>query len=361
MNLFEIKPEFYYDNPDKSKKQAHLEAMVKSMDYVFSEKIDGNWSRFVSFQGEKKLQTRNISKVTDTYGEVQDKVPHIFSELSKLPDNNMILGELYLPGGDDKATGSILRCLPPKAIARQKDEKNKLHYRIFDIWYYKGFSLLTAPFGERIKYLLRLSEEIDNPYIEFTTFYGMDCLYDELNSILSRGGEGIVIQSLSGVPEPGLRPAWKSLKIKQELNNPIDVVCTGFIKPTRFYNGDNLTSWLYWENTKTDEKVNTNKYEEYTHGEPWEPVTKNYYNDWLGSIICSAYDDNGALIEICSVSGITEDLKEKIKNNPKDYLGKPMVITGMQTTDDKSIRHPKFNCFRDDMNVEECLMSKIFG
>lgn len=363
MSLFEMEPEHYYDSPDVSKKQVHLEQMVMSNNYVFSEKIDGNWCRFVIDEGKIKMQTRNVSKKTGTYGEVQDKVPHIFNELSVFNGRTLILGELYVVGGDDKDVGSILRCLTPKAIARQNvDEKMKLHYRIFDVLYYEDTSLMDATFETRLQYINKLRQKFaGSQYIEVSTFLPMNQLYDTLVEILDRGGEGIVIQSLAGRPEPGKRPAWKSLKIKRELENYIDVVCIGFQKPTREYTGNSLESWPYWENIKSGQRVATNKFNEFTLGEAWEPVTKNYYFDWIGSIICGAYDLTSNLVPICSVSGLTDSLKEEIKQNPASFINEPLVITGMTTTEDKSIRHPRFGHFRNDIDVKDCTMEKIFG
>ena len=39
---------------------------------------------------------------------------------------------------------------------------------------------------------------------------------------------------------------------------------------------------------------------------------------------------------------------------------KPMRITGMESTKDNSIRHPKFIGFRDDIDIKDCSWDKIF-
>jgi ATP-dependent DNA ligase len=107
-------------------------------------------------------------------------------------------------------------------------------------------------------------------------------------------------------------------------------------------------------------------YEFYVDGKTtYEPVTKNYFNGWLGSILCSVLKDNQE-VQVCKVSGITEDIKEDIKNNPTNYLYKPMRITGMefstnQKNDELSIRHPKFIGFREDISYRDCTYDKLFG
>ena len=99
-------------------KRLKLEQMSESGDYLFGLKTDGNWSRAVITPERKALQTRGISTVTKTYGEIQDKV-YFWQEICNAFDKTtVILGEVYLPGLIDKDVGSVLRCLTPKALAR---------------------------------------------------------------------------------------------------------------------------------------------------------------------------------------------------------------------------------------------------
>ena len=101
--------------PPKTKRE-HLEQMIASGDYIWSQKYDGNWSRAIVTVDRNALQTRGISKKTGTYGEIQNKVIFWDSILKAFTKDTVILGEVYLPGGIDKDVGSILRCLDTKAI-----------------------------------------------------------------------------------------------------------------------------------------------------------------------------------------------------------------------------------------------------
>ena len=51
-----------------------LEQAIESGEYIWSEKFDGNFLRAIIAPNRNALQTRGISTVTKTYGEVQDKV-----------------------------------------------------------------------------------------------------------------------------------------------------------------------------------------------------------------------------------------------------------------------------------------------
>ena len=133
-DYFSMEPMKYWSMSSTISQDARkikLEELINTNNYVFGEKYDGNWSRAVITPERQALQTRGISTVTKTYGEIQDKV-FFWEDICKAFDKTtVILGEVYLPGAIDKDVGSILRCLTPKALARQKD--NKLQWRIFDV------------------------------------------------------------------------------------------------------------------------------------------------------------------------------------------------------------------------------------
>ena len=74
---------------------------------------------------------------------------------------------------------------------------------------------------------------------------------------------------------------------------------------------------------------------------------------------CGVYKD-GNIVHICDVSGLSDALKDDIANDPNKYYMKPMRITGMESTKDNSIRHPKFIGFRDDIDIKDCSWDKIF-
>jgi phosphoheptose isomerase len=87
-------------------KRRKLEQMAESGDYMFGLKTDGNWSRAVITPERQALQTRGISTVTKTYGEIQDKVMFWEDVCSAFKDTTVIATESMMNFSLDKDTGS---------------------------------------------------------------------------------------------------------------------------------------------------------------------------------------------------------------------------------------------------------------
>lgn len=367
-DLFSMEPEKYFAPPGTWTKERFREAVllrIESGEYLASEKIDGNWSRFVRQGDECKQQTRSVSVVTGTYGESQEKIPFIFNFLQKVTTGDTILiGELFTLSRNVNDVKSILGAGVHKALARQNKDENKLRFYVFDVWMYNGQSFMNTPFEERVKFLKTLKPMLEqNKYIYVAEYVEGEEVFTILEEIFTRGGEGAVLQKKSGVPEPGKRPSWKSIKVKKEVERDVDVFLLKMLPPTREYNGIYIDTWPYWEDLRTGEKI----YEEngmmakrYTNGAPVEPVSKNYYYGWPSAVECGVYDKTGKVWTVCAVSGLTDVMKQDMIKNPEKYNRRAMSVTGMEFTADYSIRHPRLLGFRDDITDKDCTWEKIF-
>jgi ATP-dependent DNA ligase len=165
---------------------------------------------------------------------------------------------------------------------------------------------------------------------------------EEINEFLEKaweeGHEGIILKKKLGAYYPDKRPAWEWIKFKVE--DTFDVICIGYLPPNKEYKGIEIEKWQYWENGI--------------------PVTKPYAKGWIGSIIMGVYKNN-EIISIGSVaSGLNDNVLEQIKQNPNDYIGKPMEVKAMEATSDGKLREPKFIQFRNDINSKNCDWNKIF-
>ncbi|MNC59183.1 hypothetical protein D3C75_1089750 [compost metagenome] len=133
----------------------------------------------------------------------------------------------------------------------------------------------------------------------------------------------------------GKKPMWQWMKVKQE--DSVDLVIIGFDKPTAEYTGDNPDSWPYWKEVNG---VNM-------------PVTLNYYNDWIGSVVFGAYV-NGVMTRICTASGMAQDIRQQMSEQPDLFLNKVARVDYMELTEAGYPRHPSYKGLHEDKQPNEC-------
>ncbi len=345
-------------------KENMLSEMCQNGEYFLEEKIDGYWYEYEKTQNYSYLFSRNESKVTGGLSEKGSNVPHIMSALDCVPADTIIIGEIYYPGGTSKTVTTVMGCLAETAIKRQ--ENNLIHYYLHDIIMYDGINLLGTGAEDRYKILaaiwekhnlvqydfLRLAEKID------------ENLEEEISRILNSGGEGAVLKKRDYIYTPGKRPAWSTIKIKQM--DSIDLVCMGFCDATKEYTGKELNTWEYWEMPYADGELFHGRYLDDegnpTIKTPMKPVTKPYFYGWKTAIKVGAYDENGNLVELGTVSsGLNDEIKQGLAEHPGDYLDRVCSLDCMSINKkDHTLRHPVFKCWRDDKPIKDCLISEVF-
>lgn len=371
-NFFELGIQKYWaptSSVSKEVRQLKLKQAIESKQYIWSEKYDGNFLRGIITSDRNALQTRGISTVTKTYGEVQDKVL-FWKDVCKAftKGTTVILGEGYIPGGVDATVGSVLRCLAPKAIARQKEQP--VEWRIFDVLALDGIEFLDKPIEERVKYIEEVVNRINSPLVKAVKFYEMnENFFDDIAEIFARGGEGAVCYKKGILYTPDKRSsAWTTIKVKQEITSEVDAIITGTVAGEKLYQGDDIGSWPYWENIRSGELVYGEYFSEYQNGKSYTPVTKNYFNNWPAAIQVGIYNKKGTIIPLCKVSGLTEEFKTELRDNPTDWIGTPVTITGMMVSERRantdgegiSIRHPILRSIRKgDLDPKDCTLDKI--
>ena len=373
-DFFSSEPMKYYAasaSMSATEKRMKLEDMCDSGNYLYAQKIDGNWSRAIITSERNALQTRGISVKTKTYGEIQDKVMFWNDVVAAFNrGTTVILGEVFRDGDIDRDIGSILRCLTNKALARQKD--NPLHWYIFDILALDGVEMMDMPFEERIAHIPEVVRRINSPLVEGAKYYPMNnTFFDRMGEIFAAGGEGAVCYKRSAIYIPGKRGphAWDSLKVKQEISSDIDCFILAPVACEKNYNGGEIENWQYWLNSRTGEKIIGNYYTEYQTGGTYTPISKNYYYNWPASILVGVYDRDGKIIELCKVAGLTEEFKSDLRDNFKEkWYMCPVSISGMMVSTANanaegvgiSVRHPILKAIRrDDIDVKDCTLEKI--
>jgi ATP-dependent DNA ligase len=347
-------------------KKDRLEEYCDSGKYLASLKLDGYFYSFNKTPNYSYLFSRKPG-VNGLLTEKADRVPHIIELMQVLPPDTLIVGEIYIPGKTSKDVTRIMGSLAKKAIDRQNQE-GKVHYYINDIIMLNGKDLRDKTFSERIlvlENLYRLHFK-DSEYIDFAWQVEED-IYKTAMDYLDAGEEGMVLKKKDALYACDKRPAWSSIKIKQE--DTLDVVITGFCDPTMRYNGTELNDWKYWwiDNLEIQKPLPL----EQTHGEPflegcnygfYFPVTKAYYYGWKMAMEISAYNKEGSLVQIGTISsGLTDELREAFAKTPEKYLNKVVEITCMSLdSEKKSVRHGRLIKFREDKNPEDCTLDLIF-
>lgn len=350
-----------------SNKKDKLSEICASGEYFAEEKLDGALYQFCRTDKGNYLFGRTVSVKNGLLTNKIDNVPHINSALSCLPCGTVIVGEIYVPGGASKNVTSIMGCLPAEAIKRQ-DKQGKIKYYLHDMIFYNGEDMQS--WGAEARYQ-KLVEAWNKFHLEQFDFLRLAESFDtgieeRLSQILTAGGEGIVLKKKDAPYSEGKRPAWTTIKCKQM--DTIDLVCTRAIEATKEYTGKELETWSYWqERSERDQNgeytwlsSEGQYYEDYLHNPHiYRPVTKPYFYGWKTAIGIGAYDDEGNLKEIGTVSsGLTDEMRAHLD----DYVGKVVALQCMSIDrKEKTLRHPIVKTWRDDKNAAECKLSEVFS
>lgn len=360
-----IQPMLIWTLPTNKKDK--LSEICASGEYFAEEKLDGALYQFCRTNRGNYLFGRTVSVKNGLLTNKIDNVPHINSALSCLPCGTIIVGEIYVPDGTSKNVTSIMGCLPAEAIKRQ-DKQGKIKYYLHDMIFYNGENMQS--WGAEARYQ-KLVEAWNEFHLEQFDFLRLAESFDtgieeRLSQILSAGGEGIVLKKKDAPYSEGKRPAWATIKCKQM--DTIDLVCTRAIEATKEYTGKELETWPYWqERSERDQNgeytwlsSEGQYYEDYLHNPHiYKPVTKPYFYGWKTAIGIGAYDDEGNLKEIGTVSsGLTDEMRAHLD----DYVGKVVALQCMSIDrKEKTLRHPIVKTWRDDKNAAECKLSEVFS
>ena len=236
-------------------------------------------------------------------------------------------------------------------------------HSFFPTWWSDNYINIKVTNEKRIN---ALSFTVNRLHLTNTLFIEFaEPIYDNLDQFIDdaieNGEEGVVLKRKDGLFIPDKRPAWNWIKFKIE--DEYDVLVIGFESPKKVYKGKEIDTWRYWESPegKLQEIVHTREGGSNKNLVEFGfiPVTKPYYNDWIGSLLVGVYKD-GKLTDIGTVSsGLTDELREKIKNIPDNFLGRPLAVKCMQVYEE-TLRHPVLERWRDDLKQEDCTWEKIF-
>lgn len=354
--------------------QSIVDKAFNGIDYVAQEKKDGALYMLEKVDGNHiYLFARTVSRKTGELVEKSENVPHIIEWAKSLPDETIILGEIYVPGGHSNDVTKIMGCTPKNAQERQYKSTlygGPIHYYIFDCLYFEGEDLTNVGFLDRFSVLRKhvmgygLTE-----YVELAQTFtkNFDVI---LKNIFDNGGEGMVFKKKDAIYEPGKRPTQTYFKVKEHIDS-LDLVCIGLEEPTRTYSGKEIEVWPYWIEKKYIDDNNTwhwgdaqrNCYKDWVQdNSSFEPVTKPWLKGWKNAMTLGVYKD-GELIPVGRVaSGLTDEIREDMSLNSDKYLNHVVQVSCMSVNKkDLTLRHCVFEQMREDKNVNECDIQTVFG
>ena len=325
-----MQPMKYYDSNDLNNLKAQNMIQNNEDQYIAMEKRDGEWARAIILEDSVLIQSRSVSKITGTYGDKTELVPHIVEELkANYPAGTVLLGELAFEDitTTSRDVGSILRCKVDKALERQKE--TKLHFFVFDClaFGFEDFSDKTFEHRFQAKHITPSSLlQMRFPMAEY--IHVVENVQSEFMSFAERlwsyGAEGIVIVRKDAKYKPGSRTAWDTLKLKKQIGE-IDMKVINVIEPNKLYEGTELENWQYFIDGVA--------------------VTKPFYNGWKNGVIV---EYEGRTIKVSS--GLTDEEREWLATSAaQDAISSGSLyaaITGMEFTED-SLRHPVFLTFKN--------------
>lgn len=317
-----------------------VDAAFASGDWVAQEKIDGAWYMLEKIDDEHiYLFGRTKSKKTGELTEKSENVPHIVEWAKQLPDETVLIGEIFVPGGKSNDVTKIMGCTATNAIKRQTESDKfggLIHYYVFDCIRYNGVDLTSIGFIDRWNYLKNFEY---SPQVHLSIVY--DSNFESiLNNIFMNGGEGMVFKRKDSIYEPGKRPTT-CFKMKEHVDS-VDLICMELLDPIKEYTGKELETWQYWIDG--------------------EPVTKHYYYGWKNAMRLGAYE-NGKIVEVGRVaSGLSDAIRADMTRNPEAYLNQVVQVSCMSLNKkDKTIRHPVFETMRYDKDINDCKLDEIFS
>lgn len=350
----------------------------KKKENAINKIFSGDWQGSLKHDGCFYMVGKNTDgeifvrpRAKNTKGEFVNKVdwvPHLHEYLNDLEPGTVMLGELYLPKNEQaKSTSSIMNSLQSKAVKKQEKEDDKLILYIFDILALEGELFYNKPAEDRFEELNIMWRAYPSQYVEYAEYFEGKELWNILQKLLADGCEGMVITRKDAPYTPGSRKQIYTLKIKKEIQETVDCVIMGANSPSILYTGKEVETWPYWFNNLTHQFItadeylatyHTNIYVAYNEGVPVEPITKNYFYGWAGSLKLGLYDGD-KLIHVGDLSGVADEIKE----NWKDYVGSVVEISCMEITENQNggwgFRHPRLLSWRKDKLARECTIDQV--
>jgi ATP-dependent DNA ligase len=273
--------------------------------WVCEEKIDG--SRYIlqfDSNGVAKLTSRKISVKTKVHVDKTENLrDYLFKDLKKLAGCTFD-GEIVSDGGFGD-TVSVMGSDPEKAKAKLK-AGNNIRYIVYDMLDYYGVNIRMQPFWYRRDKLKEVLKTINFKHWELVKTLPNKEL--SFLKVVRDGGEGVILKA---------------------------------------------TGSYYFEDTRSHDWIKVKKTDTYDGVIIGMNEGEGKYKGTLGALVIGQYKD-GELVEVATISGMTDDERKMFWNEDVRYLTKVVEFEAQEKTDGR-YRHPRFVRMRKDKSEHECV------
>jgi ATP-dependent DNA ligase len=285
--------------------------------WVMEEKLNG-WRELMHFGRDLPRTYLTGRRVSATTGRLSEKgllVPWIWPQNGGTVvqcDYTVLDGEVMPPGGSGFHDLAGFLNSDVDTVRANVERHGSPTYRVFDALYLDGVDIREKSQMERRMLLERFMRDIRNPLIGL---HGQMPAYQWIyDSIVEKGGEGVVLKCLSGGYGEG--DAW----IKVKRYSTLDVIVTDF----------------------TAARVGR---------------TGKYLGQ-IGAAKVSVYDTLGELVEVGQVSGMPDDVRLDMTNNRDQWINTVIEIAAQEWGQNRLL-HPRFKRRRPDADTRHCTMTKL--
>ncbi len=147
-------------------------------------------------------------------------------------------------------------------------------------------------------------------------------------------------------------PEWEEVSLWEDdltefyLERAVEQGIEGFVLKNSHYD-----EWYKVKPVKTVDLV--------ISGVKWSDASN--WLGYVGAILCSAYNGDGKLVEVCSTSGMTMDVREEITDleDAGKLVGKVVEVKYQDVESHGRLQFPRFLRFRDDKPAEDCKLEQL--
>jgi ATP-dependent DNA ligase len=293
-------------NAQGIKDENHLDQLISSYNYAAQEKLDGmraiihickDGLRIYSRSAGVDDPTRPLEKTSSLPHLAVMKFPHLVSTI--------LDAEILAPGVD---VSSMAGAIHSKHVG---STNGLVKAFVFDVLRFIGDDMSSKTLQQRIRVLEILKTQIQSPFITFLPWaFTTSDKRNLYNNVLLHGGEGAMFKRLDAKYIQGGRPTNNWYKAKKSAT--FDCVVMGF------------------------------------------SLGKGKYNTQIGAVRFGQYH-NGKLVELGQASGMTDADRALMSKYPEQFVGRVVVIKGMERLKSGAIRHPQFGGLRSDKKPTDCI------